>query len=105
MNLKENLYSYMKGCPRSFVGFFDLVSELLGDLGADWLEHANETENPKFKEWGTVFIETSHSVKNVSEALNGIYMEYEQYQAERAEPANLIEDFKNKVMGIKNGNK
>jgi len=103
MNLKDNLHNYMKNCPGSFMGFFNLVSELLSDLGNDWIEHGNETKNPKYKEWGNVFIEASRSVNSVSESLNKIYVEYEKHQVEKENPVNLIQDFKDKVAGIKNG--
>jgi hypothetical protein len=103
MNLKDNLHTYMKNFPGSFMGFFNTVSEILSDVGEEWIDYANETENPKYKEWGSVFLEASKSVKNISGSLRKIYTEYEKHMVEKEEPANLIQDFKDKVAGIKNG--
>lgn len=92
----------MRNYQGSFVGFFDVAAQILEDLGNNWLEYANEMKNDKARGWSKVFLETSKSVKQVSENLHNIYLEYEKWDTEQhSNPVSLIESFKAKVAGMK----
>jgi hypothetical protein len=95
MDIKKSLYTYMINSPGSFVGFFELVSEVLKDLGDDWVKHSETDKDQLEKEWGGILLHTSTMVKGVSEALGKIRTEFDKRESNRK-----LEDFKEKVATI-----
>lgn len=104
IEVKKNLYTYMTNFDGSFVGFFELMSEILKDLGNDWLEHSTKSEDLLAKEWATVFLDASKTMLGVSGAFAKIRAEYDAREGAKADPVELIQKFKARIEEIKNGN-
>ena len=100
LDLKKSLYTYMQNMPGSFVGFFDLVSEVLQGIGNEWVKHAETTKDNLALGWGNTFLAASKTVKGVSESLEKIRIEHDSHVAETTieDPAMLIQNFKDRVM-------
>lgn len=69
--------------PGTFIGFFELVSEVLKDLGDEW------RADGKFQ-WASVFYESSDKVKDISESMAKLKDEFELAEQN---PKDLVEDF------------
>ena len=80
----------MINTPGSFVGFFELISQVLNDLGDEWIAHAALNKDDMAKEWGNILLLTSATTRGISEALSKIRNEHDER-----------ENFKNKVAEIK----
>lgn len=96
----------MIGFPGGFVGFFESLSDILKGLGTEWTQHSKDENDNAAKNWGEVFLETSAVVKNVADAFVKIRDEHDLREKERSEenPAELIQNFKNRVLKeAKNG--
>lgn len=100
---KRNLYSFMRQHPGSFVGFFSLVSEILKDLGMEWLEFAKANADEQAKDWAIVFLNSAKTIQDITVSLDKVRIEYDNREDERANPIDLVKDFKAKVERIKNG--
>lgn len=96
MDIKKSLYTYMINTPGEFVGFFSVVSDLLNDLGNEWMLHAKTNKDDIAKSWGNVLLMAAETTKGISEALDKIRIEHEKRTTE-----NQLESFKNKVIEIK----
>jgi len=70
----KRLKQYMLAFPGSFVGFFEVLADVLSTLGFEW------TEADK-KEWGEVFIDCGKQCANVATALVKIREEFEKEKA------------------------
>jgi len=92
----------MNGFPGGFVAFFESVSNILKDLGDDWISHSDKENDNAAKNWGNVFLEASKTIKNVSETLAKIRNEHDINETEKeiraSDPIVLIENFKKRVM-------
>ena len=103
MDIKRNLQTYMTNFPGSFVGFFESASDILKELGDNWLEHAKENKNDLAQEWGNLFLEVSQKTKEISVTLEKMRVAFDKHEAEKTteDPVVLIENFKNKVKILK----
>jgi hypothetical protein len=79
--------------PNSFVGFFDVVAEVLDDLGDEW----KKSNDKNGKRWGDIFIKSSDMIKNVVRMLSEVKDEYE---AENTKPEDLIRQFKIDILKV-----
>jgi hypothetical protein len=85
---KELLKSYMLSfSPNSYIGFFDVVAEILEELGNEW--KASDDKNGK--RWGNVFSNASVAIKDVVIKLSAVKDEFD---AENTKPTDLIRQFK-----------
>jgi hypothetical protein len=64
------LKAYMLEFPGSFIGFFEVLADVLATLGFEWTEANNS-------EWGTVFINGSEQCAKIAVALSKIHDEFE----------------------------
>ena len=105
LDLKKSLRSYMENFSGSYIGFFSLLSEIVRELGEDWEKFANEHGDETAKKWGTLFIDTSNTLKQISNSFIEVSDEFNnrEVKVEETNPQALIEViFKNKVLVIKN---
>jgi hypothetical protein len=94
VNVVDNLFSYMKLFDlgsKSFVGFFETVSDILKKLGDEWIEHGKA-------EWGTVFHNSAKQILQVSKDLNKIK---EEHDLENMTPESILEELNASLKEIK----
>lgn len=97
MDIKKNLRTYMFNFSGSFVGFFNIVAEILFDLSDEWDEYSKRTTDTSAKEWATTFNDCGNSIIKVANKLTKIQEEY--YNQENVKtPADVINNFKDKIL-------
>ena len=83
----------MLSFPGSFVGFFEVLADVLGTLGVEWLE-AGE------KAWGQTFIECGVQCGNIAGTLTKLRDEFERKYSETEEPVTLVKRHLEKVKNV-----
>jgi hypothetical protein len=101
LDIKTNLRTYMTNFTGSYIGFFSLLSEIIYELGEDWGKWAEEQSDADAKKWSVLFIDTSKTLKQISNAFTQVSDEFNKREIQEDNPQSLIENFKNKVNGIK----
>lgn len=94
--IKRNLIVYIQHFPGNFVGFFELISEILSELGSEWSNYGGDNS----KKWGNVFTKAAISIKKISFDLDQINKEHTQtiIDKENENPITLIKNFKDKIL-------
>lgn len=94
--IKRNLIVYIQHFPGNFVGFFELISDILLELGTDWSNYGGEIP----KKWGDVFTKAAISIKKISFDLDEISKEHSEsiIEKENKDPIALIKNFKDKIL-------
>lgn len=89
---KKILKDYMLMFPGTFVGFFETLADVLGTLGAEWME-AGE------KKWGETFIDCGVQCGNIAITLTKLRDEFDKKAAED-DPAELVKEHLEKVKNV-----
>lgn len=89
---KKILKDYMLAFPGSFVGFFEVLADVLGTLGVDWLESGE-------KVWGETFIECGVQCGNIAVTLTKLRDDFDRKFSE-TDPAALVEQHLEKVKNV-----
>ena len=105
---KKNLRTYMTNFTGSYIGFFSMLSEIIGELGTDWAEFAETNGDQAARQWSNLFIDTSKTLKQISDSFTKVSDEFNKREVEVVEenPQALIDSFKdkvNKVIGTRDG--
>jgi hypothetical protein len=103
IDIKKSLTTYMTNFKGGWVGFFDMASEVINDLGTEWTKYA-ETENDDLAaKWAVVFMDTAKIMKDISGSFMKLRDEFDKRELEKEEenPQLLIENFKNKIANMK----
>lgn len=99
LDLKKNLRTYMTNFEGSYIGFFTMLSEIVNELGVDWAQFAEAHDDQMAKQWSTLFIDTSKTLKQIADSFTKVSEEFNKREVEAKEedPQALIDNFKDKV--------
>lgn len=105
MDIKRNLRIYMTHFPGSFVGFFNLTSDIVKDLANEWIEHSKVNKDKFAEEWGKLLVTASDNIKSVSAMLEKLKTDFDNREVgrekEENDPITLIHKFREKLSSLK----
>lgn len=100
---KTSLRTYMTNFQGGWVGFFDMASEVINDLGTEWAKYAEDEKDETSAKWAVAFMDAAKMMKDISNSFMKLRDEFDKRELEKDEedPQSLIDNFKNKIANIK----
>ena len=77
VDLKPVLRAYIVRFPGSFVGFLETVSDILRDLGTEWLSYGFHAQEQDTYGWGNSFLDASREIRAVAGKLEKLNAEHD----------------------------
>ncbi len=85
---KYLLRSYIEKYEGSFIKFFDVLSEILDNIGDEWNEYGERS-------WGNVLKQSSLQIKDIAIKLTAIQSELEEKNNLKHDVVDIIEESRN----------